>query len=267
MKINGFDITAPINKLHDIIRKTIEKFFFGGVSNRISSRVAYTSENVILFLLFYFVMIRTLYPWVGGFYQDGSGYKLDGIFCGLDNMIPFIPEMAIFYILLFYSSLILTIIYFCFINVRTGLALGWSINIISIISLLVYVFFPVSTYQYTHDLLTNKISGNIWAEMMYGYYSKDTSFNCFPSLHASVTTTISYFWYRYARINTSVIKVVIATTSIFIAIGVVLSTLFVRQHYIADEVAGILLALFISKVMIDGMWKTEDVKASGRMFL
>jgi membrane-associated phospholipid phosphatase len=36
--------------------------------------------------------------------------------------------------------------------------------------------------------------------------------------------------------------------------GVVLSTLFVKQHYIADEVAGILLALGIGRWIFDRYW-------------
>jgi membrane-associated phospholipid phosphatase len=39
-----------------------------------------------------------------------------------------------------------------------------------------------------------------------------------------------------------------------VGIGVVLSTLFVKQHYIADEVAGVLLALVIGKWMFDAFW-------------
>jgi membrane-associated phospholipid phosphatase len=39
-----------------------------------------------------------------------------------------------------------------------------------------------------------------------------------------------------------------------VGIGVVLSTLFVKQHYIADEIAGILLALAIGRWMFDAFW-------------
>lgn len=42
--------------------------------------------------------------------------------------------------------------------------------------------------------------------------------------------------------------------AVFIAAGVVLSTLFVKQHYIADEVAGVVLALLVGKILFDRLW-------------
>jgi membrane-associated phospholipid phosphatase len=40
-----------------------------------------------------------------------------------------------------------------------------------------------------------------------------------------------------------------------VAVGVVFSTLFVKQHYAADEIAGILLAWGVGRWMFDGFWK------------
>jgi membrane-associated phospholipid phosphatase len=40
-----------------------------------------------------------------------------------------------------------------------------------------------------------------------------------------------------------------------IASGVVLSTLFIKQHYIADEITGVTLALIVGKIVFDKFWK------------
>ena len=38
--------------------------------------------------------------------------------------------------------------------------------------------------------------------------------------------------------------------------GVILSTLFIKQHYIADEIAGIALAWIIGTLLFKKLWKT-----------
>jgi membrane-associated phospholipid phosphatase len=94
---------------------------------------------------------------------------------------------------------------------------------------------------------------------MYAYYVSDTSFNCFPSLHAAVSAASAYTWYRYARLKPNMPRSVLAAAAIIIALAVVLSTLFVRQHYIADELAGVLLAVLVAGFTFDRLWKPLPV--------
>ncbi|MHA1437789.1 MAG: phosphatase PAP2 family protein [Promethearchaeota archaeon] len=211
-------------------------------------------------LLFFICIQLILYDWTGSLYAEGQGYHLDFVFGPLDNMIPFIPEMAIFYIYLFFPMVFLSMIYFAFIDYDKGYALGWSLVLIGIISIIIYIFFPVSTYWWRQELLANKIEGNFWAETMYGYYETDTSFNCLPSLHAAVSTIIAFTWYQYYKLNRTLKRKIIAIISIIIAIGVILSTLFVKQHYIIDEIIGILLAYSVGKYIFFYMWKEFGVQ-------
>jgi membrane-associated phospholipid phosphatase len=99
---------------------------------------------------------------------------------------------------------------------------------------------------------------------MYAHYAKDPSFNCFPSLHAAVATITFYAWHRYARLLRSPVVRGIAIGTLAVGIGVVLSTLFVKQHYIADEIAGVLLAWGIGRWMFDAFWGSASRDAGSR---
>ena len=209
--------------------------------------------NVVLILvLFYFLLNNVAYDWTGQLYPAGSGFRLD---TGLDAMIPFVPEMVIFYIYLFYPLGILTMLYFAFIEYRRGYALGWSLVAINAIAILIYVVFPVSTFWYRQDMLAHPMVANVWADQVYNVFANDTSFNCFPSLHAAVSTICFFAWFRYSKIKPSKTTKSLTIVALVIASGVVLSTLFIKQHYIADEIAGVALTLLVGKIIFDKFWK------------
>ncbi|MHA1196159.1 MAG: phosphatase PAP2 family protein [Promethearchaeota archaeon] len=238
----------------------IEKAFFKEKSTKWSKWLSYAIVNFFLMVVVFYILLNTIaYDWTGSLYPEGTGFHLD--FLG-DNLIPFIPEMAIFYIYLFYSMVILSMVYFAFVDGEKGYALSWSLVIINAIAILVYIVFPVSTYWWRQDLfaIENLYKGNFFAEAMFGYYRSDTSFNCLPSLHAAVSVIIFYAWYRYCKIKPSITRKIIAIITLIIATGVVLSTLFVKQHYILDEIAGILLAYFVGKYTYNFLWKKHKLK-------
>jgi membrane-associated phospholipid phosphatase len=238
---------------HDRLQIAVERVFFKNRSNRKSVYVTFVIGNVVLLLVFfYFLLNNVAYDWTGQLYPAGSGFRLD---TNLDAMIPFIPEMVIFYIYLFYPLVILTMLYFAFIEYRRGYALGWSLVAINAIAVLIYVVFPVSTFWYRQDMLAHPMVTNVWADQVYSVFANDTSFNCFPSLHAAVTTICFFAWFRYSKIKPSKTTKSLAIVALVIASGVVLSTLFIKQHYIADEIAGVALALLLGKIVFDKFWK------------
>ncbi len=246
-------------KLHGKIQRCIERVFFKGKSTKSSEYVTYAVGNVILMLLIFYVLLNTFaYEWTGQLYPEGSGYRLDFVFGNLDNIIPFVPEMAIFYVYLFYSMVILTMLYFAFIEYKRGYALGWSLVIINAIAEITYVVFPVSTYWWRQEFLSNPIMNNFWATQVYNIWATDTSFNCFPSLHAAVSTICFFTWYQYSKTKPSFTTKATATGALIITGGVILSTLFIKQHYIADEIAGIALALAVGKLTFKHLWKSEQ---------
>ena len=241
--------------LHDRIQTAIEKIFFRGKSTRKSVYLTFVVGNVVLmFLLFYLLLNTFAYDWTGHLYPAGSGFHLD---TALDGMVPFVPEMVLFYVYLFYPFVILTMLYFAFVEYKKGYALGWSLVVINAVAILIYVAFPVSTFWYRQDLLAHPIVGNFWATQTYNVFANDTSFNCFPSLHAALSTICFYAWFRYAKIKPGKITKAAAVATFIIASGVILSTLFLKQHYIADEISGVALALIVGKIIFDRLWKNK----------
>jgi membrane-associated phospholipid phosphatase len=120
--------------------------------------------------------------------------------------------------------------------------------------------FPVSTFWYRQELLAQPMVGNVWADHVYNVFVNDSSFNCFPSLHAAVSTICFFAWFQYAKIKPSKTTKAVAIVALIIAVGVILSTLFIKQHYIADEIGGVVLALLVGKLVFDKFWKNVKRK-------
>jgi membrane-associated phospholipid phosphatase len=146
-------------------------------------------------------------------------------------------------------------LYFAFIEYKKGYALGWSLVIISLVAVLVYIIFPVSTYQWRLVYLPQLSLSNFWQAQVYDIFSTDTPFNCFPSLHAAVSTICFYTWYEYSRVRVSCTTEIVAIATFVIAAGVILSTLFIKQHYVVDEIAGIILAWGVGRPLFNRLWK------------
>ena len=204
-------------------------------------------------VLFYILLNNILYDWTGQLYPLTSGYRL--LLGGLDDALPFIPEMVIFYRYLFYGIVILTMLYFAFVEYRKGYALGWSLVIINAVAIAIYIVFPVSTYQWRQVLIPQLNLSNFWQAQVYNIYTTDTPFNCFPSLHAAVSTICFYTWYEYSKARPSWATRIVAAASFVIAAGIILSTLFIKQHYIVDELAGIILAWGVGRPLFNYLWR------------
>jgi membrane-associated phospholipid phosphatase len=79
------------------------------------------------------------------------------------------------------------------------------------------------------DLLSNLVRG---------VYAGDNPFNAFPSLHTSLSTILAIHWLRVSRW--------VGTVAVAWAGLIVLSTLFIHQHYVADVAGGLVVALAAS---------------------
>jgi len=244
--------------LHEKLQRSIERLFFKGKSTKLSTYLTYAIGNIVLMLVLFYILLNTIaYDWTGQLYPVGSGYNLNFLFGGLDNAIPFVPEWVIFYVYLFYPLVILTMLFFAFVEYKKGYALGWSLVAINTIAVLIYIVFPVSTYWWRQDFLAHPMT-NFWANQVYNVWASDTSFNCFPSLHAAVSTICFFTWYQHSKTKPSPTTKLVATAALVIAGGVILSTLFIKQHYIADEIAGIALAWLVGTLVFNYTSKKQS---------
>lgn len=103
----------------------------------------------------------------------------------------------------------------------------------------VYLVFPVE-YRLRPEIDPDKG----WAYLLVDfYYWIDRPFNCFPSLHVSNVFLISFFMQRFRR----GMGWFLLPVSILVAVSVVL----VKQHYVADVVAGVFVGWFIYRQVFE----------------
>jgi membrane-associated phospholipid phosphatase len=145
----------------------------------------------------------------------------------IDDLIPVIPPFVIPYVSLepfIYATLVLFLLFRTRIFQSAALSLiaAWFVSYAFYFFLQSFIDRPTLTGT---DTLT---------QMIRDVYTSDNAYNDFPSLHTSLSTILTIHWWRVDK-----------RIGIPIAIWVVLivaSTVFVKQHYIADMIGGLLLA-------------------------
>src|SRR5512147_521146 len=94
--------------MHAAYQRLVEKVFFGGRSSALSEAVSRIAANLFLVVVVFFLLLNSVvYDWTGSLYA--AGFHLN---TALDNLIPFVPEWAIFYLYLFYPLSALTMAWF-----------------------------------------------------------------------------------------------------------------------------------------------------------
>lgn len=133
----------------------------------------------------------------------------------------FIPVFWLFFLLIFLKN-------------RQFKALAITIIIVYVFSYIIYWFYQTKV---TRPVI---LENDIFSRLVKAIYSHDNPYDAFPSLHSSLATVFAlYFWLttskRYWRI----------LASLFAGL-VILSTLFVKQHYVIDAVGGAALGAIAS---------------------
>ena len=146
----------------------------------------------------------------------------------LDRALPLVPSWAIVYGALYLFLILLPILV-----VRQDELIRRTVYAYLLIWITAYVFFFV-VYP-TAAPRPEKVSGEgfaVWG--LRALYSSDPPYNCFPSLHVAHSFVSALACSRVHR-RLGVIAMIFATLVAF-------STLFTKQHYVVDLVAGVFLA-------------------------
>ncbi|MBD1929941.1 inositol phosphorylceramide synthase [Trichocoleus sp. FACHB-90] len=144
-----------------------------------------------------------------------------------EEQIPFLPFFSIPYIS-FIPFLLITIIYLAFFYKKYQ-SVFISFLSCQLIAYLVYTFYQTSVSR------ADIVSKDIFSTIVAYIYSVDKPYNCFPSLHVSLSMICLLYWIK----TSPVIKI---PMSIFVAL-IILSTLFIKQHYVLDVMCGIILGI------------------------
>lgn len=150
----------------------------------------------------------------------------------IDNFFPLISLFIIPYELWFLfvaGGLIL----FAFVDRKYYYQLLSSLLTGAGISYLLFYFYPT-------EIIRPVITGNtLFDSMVKGYYIYDRPYNCFPSIHVLYTVIITLFVCKFFKNN--YLRVAMILSCIIISI----STLYVKQHYFIDVIAGAFIAIFL----------------------
>ena len=153
----------------------------------------------------------------------------------IDDAIPVISAFVIPYVSLrpfLYGSLVLFLLF----RVRVYRSAALSMTAVFAVSYLFYFFLQSFIERPT---LTGD---DLFTGMIREVYAGDQPFNDFPSLHASLSTLVALHWLHVSRRFGLGVAVW--------AVLIVLSTVFVKQHYVVDMVAGAGLAYVVSRSML-----------------
>ena len=133
----------------------------------------------------------------------------------------FIPVFWLFFLLIFLKN-------------RQFKALAVTIIIVYIFSYIIYLFYQTKV---TRPVI---LENDIFSRLVRAIYSHDNPYNAFPSLHSSLATVFAlYFWLTTSKRHWRIL------TSLFAGL-IILSTLFVKQHYVIDAVGGIVVGAIAS---------------------
>jgi membrane-associated phospholipid phosphatase len=170
---------------------------------------------IILITLLYFVL-------------DVFDEELLSTRTALDSYIPFIPAFVIAYIF-FYIFVYGTVIY-SFIKYKKEdfKLLALSLILANVIAYLIYFSFQTTAIR------PAILNTDIFSTILRFIYNNDLNYNSFPSGHAYLTTIVALYWLKHMK-RPQRIRILLASLLIIV------STLFVKQHYIIDILGGIAL--------------------------
>jgi membrane-associated phospholipid phosphatase len=153
----------------------------------------------------------------------------------IDDLIPVVGPFVIPYVTLrplIYVSALLFLVF----RARIYRSAALSMTITLVVS---YAFYVLAQSFIERPVLTGD---DLFSRMIRDVYASDQPYNDFPSLHASLSTIFAIHWWRVdRRIGLPV--------AIWVGL-IVLSTVLVKQHYVADMVAGVLIAFVVSRAAL-----------------
>lgn len=191
--------------------------------------------NLVLLGVFFFLQVY-VYGLINDWAHTVFGRYTMNWF-GDETQIPLVPWMIIPYFPVFYAFLGLTLIYFAFVKYDAFFPIVVALILIELVAFAFFIFMPV--YMIRPEL---EPGDDVLRNFVWFYYSLDEPYNCFPSLHAALVTALAFWWTK----NAEKFGKFVAWP---VAVLVMVSTVFVKQHWIFDEIGGFVLALALCKLV------------------
>jgi membrane-associated phospholipid phosphatase len=155
----------------------------------------------------------------------------------LDRLVPLVPTWALVYGALYAFLIVLPV--FVIQQEELIRRTVWSYLTVWTIAYLCFLIYP--TVAPRPDMVTGR-GFAVWGLQF--LYQADPPYNCFPSIHVAHSFVSALASYRVNRR--------LGFVALTCAALVALSTLFTKQHYLVDVMAGILLAFAAQAVFLRG---------------
>ena len=161
------------------------------------------------------------------YYALNHGPAVLNLHTALDSALPLVPVFVIPYVSLqpyIYATLLLFLVFRTkyFQSACLAMITVWFIS---------YGFYYFLQSEVIRPVLTGT---DIFSKMVMQVYAGDNPYNDFPSLHTSLSSLMAIHWLKLNR----PVGIVL---SIWTAL-ILVSTLLIKQHYIADLIFGLALA-------------------------
>jgi membrane-associated phospholipid phosphatase len=157
----------------------------------------------------------------------------------LDDLIPRLPVFVVPY-LLFLPWLWLVVVY-AWLKRKSFYQLALSLTIVNLLAYAVYLAFQTIVPR---DIV---VGSDVFSNILRTLYDNDLPYAGFPSLHCGLSAVVAtYFICRKSKW---------AWAFVSMAALVVASTLFTKQHFILDAVAGVGLGTIVTVLVFRMMRK------------
>ncbi|UYZ20164.1 phosphatase PAP2 family protein [Mesobacillus jeotgali] len=188
-----------------------------------------------------YLLLLLIMPVLGLIYKILNNNPREAVILStdLDDKIPFLPVFIIPYII-WYAFILGYLVYFWYKDTRVYLKTLTLIVIGELVCFVIYFFFQTTVPR------PNLVGNGILIELVGMIYSHDQPYNAFPSIH--VLTTFAIILGNINIRNKHIIH------SIFVPVMgslIIISTLFVKQHFILDMFASMFLTSFIYGIVFE----------------
>jgi membrane-associated phospholipid phosphatase len=190
--------------------------------------------------------IIPFYLVIGAFVAGGHTHRPE---TPLDALFPLAPAWSLVYLSLFLAALLPVFVVHQQELVRRVV---WMYLTTWLTAFAVFLLYPTAAPMHA-DVL----GGGFTDVVMRGLYDSDVRYNCFPSLHVAQCYLAANCCHKVHR-RTGMVAFVWATL-------VALSTLYTKQHYVADVVAGMALAFTVSHLFLHGYPREATPAAEQRL--
>lgn len=195
------------------------------VSEKPFRRFLRTNEQLLIGLLMFGI-------WAAGYFsishvvEGHSASTLPEL--DLDDRIPFIPEFVFIYLSI-YPLFLLPFFYIR--NAAFFRVFSWAYITVMVVCYATYLTYPVAMMRPSLE----ESSFSTWALRI--VYNTDKPVNCFPSMHVAMSLLASLTIMEVHRVR--------GLLALLLTLFIAISTLFIKQHYVMDVVAGMMLTLFV----------------------